>query len=130
MSAGLFANAHKLPQFFGLVLPHGLLELSSVVVAGAAGLQLAWALIAPGDRSRAEALADEGRRSVVIVAGLILTFLVAGTIEGFVAGSSLPTAARVGIGVVVEAAFILYVVVLGRANAERGLTGDLADDHP
>jgi len=130
MAGGLFANAHKLPQFFGLILPHGLLELSSVVIAGAAGLQLAWALIAPGDRTRAAALADEGRRSVVIVAGLILTFLVAGTIEGFVAGSALPTAVRVGIGVVVEVAFILYVVVLGRAAAERGVTGALGDDHP
>jgi uncharacterized membrane protein SpoIIM required for sporulation len=123
LSAGLFANAHKLPQFFGLILPHGLLELSSVIVAGASGLRLGWALIAPGDRTRAEALAEEGRRSVVIVAGLILTFLVAGTIEGFVAGSSLPTATRVGIGVVVEVAFILYVVVLGRAAAARGFTG-------
>ena len=127
-SAGLFANAHKLPQFFGLVLPHGLLELSSVVVAGAAGLQLGWALIAPGDRTRAEAIAAEGRRSVVIVAGLILTFLVAGTIEGFVAGSSLPTAARVGIGAVVELAFVLYIVVLGRAAAARGLTGAFGEE--
>jgi uncharacterized membrane protein SpoIIM required for sporulation len=123
LSAGLFANAHKLPEFFGLILPHGLLELTSVVVAGAAGLRLGWALIDPGDRSRATALADEGRRSVVIVAGLILTFLVAGTIEGFVAGSSLSTPVRVSIGVVVEVAFILYVVVLGRSAAARGLTG-------
>jgi uncharacterized membrane protein SpoIIM required for sporulation len=123
LSAGLFANAHKLPQFFGLILPHGLLEISSVVVAGAAGLRLGWALIAPGDRTRAEAVAEEGRRSVVIVAGLILTFLVAGTIEGFVAGSALSTTTRVGIGVVVELAFIVYVIVLGRAAAARGLTG-------
>ena len=123
LSAGLFASAHKLPEFFGLILPHGLLELTSVIVAGAAGLRLGWALIDPGDRTRATAIADEGRRSVVIVAGLILTFLVAGTIEGFVAGSSLSTPVRVSIGAVVEVAFILYVVVLGRAAAARGLTG-------
>jgi len=123
LSAGLFASAHKLPEFFGLILPHGLLELTSVIVAGAAGLRLGWALIDPGDRPRAAAIADEGRRSVVIVAGLILTFLVAGTIEGFVAGSSLSTPVRVSIGAVVEVAFILYVVVLGRAAAARGLTG-------
>jgi len=122
-AAGLFANAHKLPEFFGLILPHGLLELTSVIVAGAAGLRLGWALIDPGDRTRAAALAEEGRRSVVIVAGLILTFLVAGTIEGFVAGSSLSTPVRVSIGVVVEVTFIVYVVVLGRSAAARGLTG-------
>ena len=129
LSAGLFASAHKLPEFFGLILPHGLLELTSVIVAGAAGLRLGWALIDPGDRPRATAIADEGRRSVVIVAGLILTFLVAGTIEGFVAGSSLSTPVRVSIGAVVEVAFILYVVVLGRAAAARGLTGAFGE-HP
>jgi uncharacterized membrane protein SpoIIM required for sporulation len=129
LSAGLFANAHKLPEFFGLILPHGLLELSSVIVAGAAGLRLGWALIDPGDRPRSVAIAEEGRRSVVIVAGLILTFVIAGTIEGFVAGSALSTPTRVGIGVVVEVAFILYVVVLGRGAAARGLTGALGE-HP
>jgi len=129
LAAGLFANAHKLPEFFGLILPHGLLELSSVIVAGAAGLRLGWALIDPGDRPRSVAVAEEGRRSVVIVAGLILTFLVAGTIEGFVAGSALSTPVRVGIGAVVEAAFVAYVIVLGRAGAARGLTGALGE-HP
>ena len=119
-AAGLFAAAGRQPEFWGLILPHGLLELSSVIVAGAAGLRLGWALISPGDRTRADALAAEGRRSVTIVAGLIVTFLVAGTIEGFVTGSALPTAVRVGIGVVVEVAFIGYVVVLGRAAAAGG----------
>jgi len=123
MAGGLFANAHKLPEFFGLILPHGMLELTSVVIAGAAGLRLGWALISPGDQTRAAAVAAEGLRSVTIVAGLILTFLIAGTIEGFVAGSTLSTPVRISIGAVVEVAFILYVVVLGRAAAAKGLTG-------
>jgi uncharacterized membrane protein SpoIIM required for sporulation len=118
MAGGLFANAHKLPVFFGLILPHGMLELTSVVIAGGAGLRLGWALIDPGDRTRSAALASEGRRSVALVAGLILTFVVAGLIEGFVAGSALSTPARVGIGATAEALFVVYVVVLGRA-AER-----------
>ena len=127
-AAGLFAYNGKQAQFYGLVTPHGLLELTSVVIAGAAGLRLGWALISPGDRTRARAVADEGRRSVTIAAGLILTFLVAGTIEGFVTGSALPTAVRVGIGVVAEVAFLTYVVVLGRAGARAGLTGAFGEE--
>lgn len=127
-AAGLFAHAGKQAQFYGLVLPHGLLELSSVIVAGAAGLRLGWALIVPGDRSRAAALAAEGRRSVTIAGGLIVTFLIAGTIEGFVTGSALPTALRVGIGVIAEVVFVLYIVVLGRAAAGQGLTGALGEE--
>ncbi|GAC1600182.1 MAG: stage II sporulation protein M [Acidimicrobiales bacterium] len=122
-AAGLFASAGRQREFYGLILPHGLLEISSIIVAGAAGLRLGWSLIAPGDLPRAEALAREGRRSVAIVAGLIVTFIVAGTIEGFVTGSALPTTARIGIGILAESTFVLYVVVLGRAGAARGLSG-------
>jgi uncharacterized membrane protein SpoIIM required for sporulation len=127
-AGGLFANAGKLPQFFGLILPHGLLEITSVVIAGGAGLRLGWALISPGDRSRADAVTAEGRRSVAIVLGLVVTFLVAGTIEGFVAGSSLPTIVRVGIGTAAEAAFLAYVVVLGRSAARHGFTGSFGEE--
>jgi uncharacterized membrane protein SpoIIM required for sporulation len=113
-AAGLFAAAGKQPQFWGLILPHGLLETTSIVIAGAAGLRLGWAWISPGDRSRTEALAAEGRRSMAIVAGLVLTFIVAGLIEGFVTGSALATGVRIGIGVLAETAFVLYIVVMGR----------------
>lgn len=126
-AAGLFAAAGRQQEFYGLILPHGLLEISSIIVAGAAGLRLGWSLIEPGDLPRAEALAQEGRRSVAIVAGLVVTFIVAGTIEGFVTGSALPTAVRIGIGIVAESTFVLYVVVLGRAGAARGLSGVLGE---
>ncbi len=68
-----------------------------------------------------------GRRAVVIVMGLVAAFITAGTIEGFVTGSSLPTAVRVGIGVAVEVAFLTYLVVQGRAAVARGITGVLGE---
>jgi len=125
--AGLFIAAGQASKFFGLILPHGLLELSAVVIAGSAGLRLGWSLVDPGDRRRSIALRDEGRRAVVLVLGLVATFAVAGSIEGFVTGSGLPTAVRVGIGVTVETAFVLYAVVLGREATRRGLTGVLGE---
>jgi len=106
VAAGLFASVGQQAKFFGLILPHGLLELTAVIIAGAAGLRLGWTLIDPGDRTRRDALADEGRRALAIVAGLVVVFLAAGTIEGFVTGSSLPTWARVGIGALGEAALL------------------------
>jgi uncharacterized membrane protein SpoIIM required for sporulation len=103
-AGGLFAEAGELGKFFGLILPHGLLELTAVVIAGAAGLRLGWAIIVPGDRTRGQALGDEARRSGVIALGLVLAFAVAGLIEGFVTGRGVPTGLRVGIGVAAEAA--------------------------
>lgn len=127
VAAGLFAAVGEQPKFWGLILPHGLLELSAVIVAGAAGLAIGWAIIAPGDRTRAEALAAEGRRSAVVVLGLMLAFIVAGTIEGFVTPSGLPTAVRVAVGVTVGAAFWTYALLLGRSAAARGYTGALGE---
>jgi uncharacterized membrane protein SpoIIM required for sporulation len=125
--AGLFAAVGQQPRFWGLILPHGLLELTAVFVAGGSGLALGWAWISPGDRPRLAALAEEGRRAVVIVLGLVLVFAVAGTIEGFVTGQPWPTWLRVGIGIAAEAGFLAYVVVRGRAAAARGFTGQLGE---
>ena len=129
-AAGLFADAHELPKFFGLILPHGLLEITAVIVAGGAGLRLGWAIIAPGDRTRGRALGDEARRAGTMALGIMLAFVVAGTIEGFVTGRGVPTALRVGIGVAVWLAFIAWIVVQGRAATARGVVGDLGElDH-
>ena len=128
VAGGLFFHVHRAGEFFGLILPHGLLELTSITIAGAAGIAIGWSIIAPGDRPRLQAVADEGRRSVVIVLGLMLCFVVAGTIEGFVTPSGLPTWTRVAIGVAVELLFVLWIVVRGRDAEARGLTGRLGEE--
>ncbi len=122
-AAGLFAAVGEQAKFYGLILPHGLLELSAIVVAGGAGLAVGWAVIDPGDRTRSAALAEQGRRSAVIALGLALAFVVAGIIEGFVTPSGLPTSVRLAIGASVFVCFWTYVVVLGRTAAAAGYTG-------
>ncbi|MGH8884974.1 MAG: stage II sporulation protein M [Egibacteraceae bacterium] len=126
-AAGLFAAAGQQARFWGLILPHGLLEVTAVLVAGATGLRLGWAIIDPGDRPRADALTEEARRAITVVIGLVLVFVVAGTIEGFVTGSHLPTWARVGVGIAAEAVVVTYAVLRGRAASARGLTGALGE---
>lgn len=128
LAGGLFHASGDAGHFWGLILPHGLLELTAVFVAGGAGLRLGWAVLAPGDRTRRRALAEEGRRAVVIVVGLVAVFLVAGLLEGYVTPAPLPTGVRVGIGAAVWAGFLGYVVVGGRRAAARGLTGALGEE--
>ncbi|MER5796635.1 stage II sporulation protein M [Streptomyces sp. NPDC001980] len=122
---GLMSSAGRLDTFLGLVLPHGLLELTAVFVAAGTGLRLGWTLIDPGPRSRRTALAEEGRAAVGMAIGLALVLFVSGAIEGFVTPSGLPTWARIGIGVVAELAFLAYVFVIGGRAARAGETGDL-----
>jgi uncharacterized membrane protein SpoIIM required for sporulation len=113
--------------FFALILPHGMLELSAVFLAAATGLRLGWTVIDPGPRRRSRALAEEGRAAVTVALGLVAVLLISGVIEAFVTPSHLPAWARITIGVAAMAAFLTYVIVLGRRASAAGLSADIAD---
>ncbi|MFF2655588.1 stage II sporulation protein M [Streptomyces sp. NPDC058045] len=127
LGIGLMASVGRLDTFLGLILPHGLLELTAVFVAAGTGLRLGWTLIDPGPRPRRTALAEEGRAAIAMAIGLALVLLVSGAIEGFVTPSGLPTWARITIGITAELAFLTYVYVLGGRAVRAGETGDLAE---
>ncbi|AMM08683.1 stage II sporulation protein M [Streptomyces albidoflavus] len=125
---GLMASAGRLDTFLGLLVPHGLLELTAVLVAAGTGLRLGWTVIDPGPRRRRDALAQEGRAALGMALGLALVLLVSGVIEAFVTPSGLPTWARITIGAAAEAAFLVYVYAVGGRAARAGRTGDLTAD--
>ena len=112
--------------FFGLITPHGLLELTAVFVAAGVGLRIGWSWVAPGRfRTRGQALAETTREGVLVALGLVGVLAVSGAIEAFVTPSSLPTWARIGIGVIAFAGFLGYVFLFGRRAARAGETGAL-----
>ena len=125
VNAGLMIGHDRADVVFGLITPHGLLELTAVFVAAAAGLRLGWSWIVPGPRTRMQALAQTGRATVGMAIGLAAILLLTGIIEGFVTPSGLPTAVRVGIGVLAEIGFVLYVWILGRRAFRAGEYGDV-----
>ncbi|HEV2778666.1 MAG TPA: stage II sporulation protein M [Actinophytocola sp.] len=125
VAAGLMAAAGRLDIFFGLVTPHGLLELTALFVAAGSGLRLGWTVVDPGGESRGSALARLGRSVGGVALGLALVLLVSGLIEAFVTPSGLPTWARIGIGLLAEAAFLGYVLIFGRHASAAGHTGDV-----
>lgn len=123
---GLMWSHGRADLFFGLILPHGMLELTSVFVAAGVGLKIFWGWVEPGARTRGEAIAQEGRAAMSVALGLVLVLLVTGIIEAFVTPSPLPTWARIGIGALAEITFLTYVFTLGRWAVRRGETGDVA----
>jgi len=125
---GVMVSHGRADLFFGLILPHGMLELTAVFVAAGTGLRLFWAWVEPGPRTRSQALAEEGRAAFAIAVGLVGVLAVSGFIEGFVTPSGLPTWARIGIGALAEIGFLAWVFVLGRRAVHASVTGDLRDD--
>ncbi len=125
---GMMAAYGKLDVFLGGIGPHGMLELTSVLVAAAAGLKIFWTVIDPGPRPRGRALAEEGRALITVALGMGITLLVSGLIEGFLTGSSLPIWFKIAVGAIVCAAFWAYVFVAGRWAVRAGHSGDLAPD--
>jgi uncharacterized membrane protein SpoIIM required for sporulation len=111
--------------FFLYIAPHGLLELTSIFVAAAAGIRIFWAWIAPGHRTRGQALAEDGRALFAVAIGLVLSLLASGLIEGFVTPAPWPWPVKIGIGVLALAGFLTYMLVLGRRAVRSGATGDL-----
>ena len=69
--------------FWSFVIGHGAFELTAIALAGAAGLKLGWALIAPGRLTRGEALRRAARQSVLLICGVMLFLLIAAFIEAY-----------------------------------------------
>lgn len=103
--------------FWSFVIGHGAFELSAIVLAGAGGLKLGWALIAPGRLTRIEALQIAARRSILLICGVMLFLLIAAFIEAYWSsrtGVSPQTKYLVGAGLWLCVA--LYLLFAGRSR--------------
>ena len=98
MGFGVFANHHAAGYLGTFVVGHGVLELTAIFISGGAGFRLARALIAPGDRTRKDALVLEGMIAVRMIGAVICLLGLAGTIEGLLSASDAPAGAKFLVG--------------------------------
>ncbi|WP_147105716.1 stage II sporulation protein M [Nesterenkonia populi] len=127
MAGGVMHEQGAAAEFWIYILPHGLLELTAVFVAGAAGLRIFWSWVAPGRMRRTDSLVQEAQRLITVAVGLVFVLLVAGVIEGFVTPSNLPYSVRIAIGAAALAAFWGYTLILGSRAAKAGVSGSLGE---
>ena len=127
VTAAIMFAYDEADTFFLYIAPHGLLELTCVFVAAAAGLRIFWAWVAPGPRSRGLALAEDARSLFSVAIGLVFFLFVSGLIEGFVTPAPWPWPVKIGIGVLAFGGFLAYMLVLGRRAWLAGETGDLVE---
>jgi uncharacterized membrane protein SpoIIM required for sporulation/uncharacterized RDD family membrane protein YckC len=91
---GVFANYHAAGYLGTFVAGHGVLELTAIFISGGAGFRLAHALIAPGDRTRGDALVVDGRIAMRMIGAVVFLLAIAGTIEGLLSTSDAPAALK------------------------------------
>lgn len=109
---------------FSTIFLHGALELSAIVIAGAAGMILGNAWMFPGTYSRLESLAIGSRRAIKVIVGLVPVFIVAAIIESFVTRlyQDMPDIVRSLIILLSFAWIIYYFVIYPLKLEKRGIT--------
>ena len=113
VGGGAIANGNG-AEFAEFVTAHGIIELSCISVAAAAGMRMGYAIVAPGLLSRGHALVEEARAAIVIVLGTIPWVILAGLIEGFVTRAGFGLVPGIALGVSVGALYWALVLVRGR----------------
>jgi uncharacterized membrane protein SpoIIM required for sporulation len=113
VAGGAIANGNGV-EFAEFVTAHGVIELSCIAVAAAAGMRMGYALVAPGPRPRSRALAEEARAAIAIVLGTIPWVILAGVIEGFVTRAGFGLVPGIALGVGVGTLYWTLVFVRGR----------------
>lgn len=79
----LFASRGLGLELGGWLLIHGVTELSAVILAGAAGLRIGWAVAFPGQKRRLDAAVEAGRTAGIAMGGVVVMLMFAGLLEGF-----------------------------------------------
>lgn len=116
---GLTIEAGNGGVLWGFVFPHGFLEISCLIVAGAAGLRLAWAMISPGFRTRAKALREEGRQALASALVVAIALFFCGIVEGTVSTSGVSTPVGLSIGISLFAIFWGLIIQGGIRDKKR-----------
>ena len=122
--AALFTNAGFGKDFWATIAPHGVIELTAIQIAGAAGLLIAAGALFPGRRRRRDVLVANARRAGTLIFGVASMLVVAGTIEAFVSPRRLPVSVRIAVGLFTAVVLVLYF------RARAGVTGPLQQTAP
>jgi uncharacterized membrane protein SpoIIM required for sporulation len=109
--AALFWHHGKSYDFWAYIVPHGMIELTAIFIAGGAGLLMGYKLFVPGQYSRGYQLKLQAKRSVQLLLGTIPLFVIAGVIEGFITPAAISLELKYIVAILTVIGLILYVVI-------------------
>ncbi len=106
-------------DLWSFVVPHGSLELPSIILAGAAGLRLGEGVLFPGLYRRRDSIARAGVEASRLVVGIIPLLVIAGTLEGFFSPSNVPIPLKFTAGGLLFTLLMLWLFRPVKAANER-----------
>ncbi len=107
-------------QFLIWISPHGVPEMSGIIVSGSAGFLIAWCLINPGRKRRGQALRDAGKDIIVLLTTGTLLMFVAAPIEGFFSfNPRIPDFVKLTVTIISLAAWLTFWSGYGKTDQER-----------
>lgn len=117
---GVAAANDNLDAVLHLIVAHGVLELSCIVVAAGAGMAVGWAVADPGEGTRRVAVRDVARPAVLVVVGTMPFLVLCGLVEAFVSPAGWSAVWVTVLGVGLGAAYWVLVARRGAAGAPAG----------
>jgi uncharacterized membrane protein SpoIIM required for sporulation len=106
-------------DFWGWILPHGVTELTAVVLCGAAGMAIGQALVFPGREERLAGLARRGREAAVMALGAVALFFAAALVEGVFRQLVHSVPVRYAVALGSAGVLAAYLLTSGRERASR-----------
>ncbi len=115
--AGHLTQLGYIETFWGFVAGHSAMELTAIIISGAAGLKLSSALLRPGQRSRLRALKENAKVALVMMYGAAAMFFIAAFIEAFWSPRTLiPVNIKYIVGIFLWVLVIAYYCLCGRGK--------------
>jgi len=108
----LFGFFHQMgadmPIAYGLVLPHGIVELMAIFLSGGCGLMLAKGLLLPGQYTRRQSLINQAKETAKLLPGIVLLLVIGGIIEGYFTPLGISPWYKIGFAALTGVMLIMY----------------------
>lgn len=105
----LIARLGESAGFWPSLAPHGVVELTAIIIAAGAGLRLGWSMVATGELRRGDSLKEGARDALGLALGTVPLFLAAGVVEGYVSFSRAPVSAKLTVAALAACALVAYL---------------------
>jgi uncharacterized membrane protein SpoIIM required for sporulation len=115
---GFVSRAGHGYNIFTFCCGHSTFELTAIVISGAAGIQMGYALVATGGLTRLGSLRSQAKEIAHLILGAAGMLMIAAAIEGFWSPSSVPAPVKWGVAGALAILVTTYFLVAGRGRAK------------